>query len=164
MIHAPNPNLELTVSRLIRAPRARVWRAWADPVSFAQWWIPAPTQCRVVEMDLRPGGSFVTEMSENGGPFVPHVIACFLDVVEAERIVFTNMLSGGRRPAERGFMTAVMTFRAHAEGTEYTACAMHRNRADRDRHEQMGFHDGWATVVAQLAALVGARATNGATE
>ena len=80
------------------------------------------------------------------------------EVVEAERIVFTNVLSGGWRPAERGFMTAVITFKDHPEGTEYTSFAMHKNRADRDKHEEMGFQDGWGTVTAQLAALVEPRA------
>jgi uncharacterized protein YndB with AHSA1/START domain len=31
---------------------------------------------------------------------------------------------------------------------------MHKNRADRDTHEKLGFHDGWGTVAAQLAQLV----------
>ena len=55
-------------------------------------------------------------------------------------------------------MTAIITFKAHSEGTEYAAHAMHKNRADRDQHEEMGFHDGWGKVAAQLAALVEPRA------
>jgi uncharacterized protein YndB with AHSA1/START domain len=39
---------------------------------------------------------------------------------------------------------------------------MHGSRADRDKHEEMGFHDGWSTVIAQLAALVEPRAAKGA--
>jgi uncharacterized protein YndB with AHSA1/START domain len=71
-----------------------------------------------------------------------------------ERIVFTNCLLAGWRPAQRGFMSAAITFADHADGTEYTAHAMHKNRADRDTHEKMGFHDGWGTVIEQLARLV----------
>jgi uncharacterized protein YndB with AHSA1/START domain len=150
----PNPELDLTISRVIKAPRTLVWNAWADPVSFAKWWIPAPTRCNVVAMDLRPGGAFVTQMSDAGGPFVPHLDACFLDIVEGERIVFTNALTGGWRPAEHGFMTALITLRDHPQGTEYVSHAMHKNRADREKHEELGFHDGWGAVVGQLAALV----------
>ena len=51
-------------------------------------------------------------------------------------------------------MTAVMTMTDHPDGTEYTATAMHRNRADRDQHEELGFHGGWGTVIRQLAELV----------
>ena len=152
--HVLNPELDLSVSRIIRAPRAAVWSAWTDPVQFEQWWIPAPAKTRVVEMDLRPGGSFVTHMSENGGEFVPHVRGCYLAVDHLERIVFTDALLGGWRPAEHPFMTAVITFRDHPDGTEYTASAMHRSPADRQRHDELGFYDGWGTVTAQLAGLV----------
>jgi uncharacterized protein YndB with AHSA1/START domain len=34
------------------------------------------------------------------------------------------------------------------------AHVMHKNNADRNMHQHMGFHDGWGTVVAQLARLV----------
>ncbi len=149
-----NPELDLTISRIIRAPRSAVWNAWADRDSFAKWWLPAPSKCRVVEMDLRPGGGLVTLMSEDGGPFVPHMDACFLAADPMERIVFTDALSGGWRPKGRGFVSAVMTFRDHPKGTEYVAHAMHKDKADRDMHEELGFADGWGTCIAQLAALV----------
>lgn len=148
------PDLDLTVHRIIKAPRSAVWAAWTTPASFEQWWVPAPTRCRVVEMDLRPGGSFVTEMSEDGADFSPQITGCFLAVDELERIVFTDVLVAGFRPGEAGFVTAVITLRDHPDGTEYTATAMHRDEADRDRHDQLGFHDGWGTVIAQLATLV----------
>jgi uncharacterized protein YndB with AHSA1/START domain len=145
--------LDLETSRIIRAPRHRVWNAWVDKERLAQWWIPRPAHCRVAAFDLRPGGAFVTEMSE-GGPFAPHLTACFLDIVPEERIVFTDALTAGWRPAANGFVTAVITFRDHPDGTAYSALAMHKDRSDRDRHEDLGFHDGWATVTAQLAELV----------
>ncbi|WP_454848018.1 SRPBCC family protein [Rhizobium binxianense] len=153
MNRSPNPNLDLTISRIIKAPRAAVWSAWTEPSSFEQWWIPAPARCRVAEMDLSPGGAFVTEISENGGDFMPHISGCFLAVDEMERIVFTNALVGGWRPAEQPFMTAIITMKDHPEGTEYVAHAMHKDNADRNMHEELGFFDGWGTVIEQLARL-----------
>lgn len=149
-----NPDLDLTISRVIRAPRSAVWSAWSNPDSFAQWWIPEPALCKVVEMDLRPGGALTTLMSENGGAFTPHLNACFLDIAEGERIVFTNALVGGWRPAEQAFMTAIITMRDHPEGTDYFAHVMHKDSADRNMHAEMGFYDGWGTVAAQLARFV----------
>lgn len=146
--------LDLTVSRIIRAPRDAVWSAWTDPAKFAQWWLPAPTTCRVVHMDLRPGGAFETEMSEDGADFTPHITGCFLAVDDRERIVFTTALVAGWRPAAEPFITAVITFADHPEGTEYVATAMHKDGADREMHDSMGFHDGWGTVTRQLAELV----------
>jgi uncharacterized protein YndB with AHSA1/START domain len=149
-----HPELDLAIARIIEAPRSAVWNAWADPASFEQWWVPAPQVCRVREMDLLPGGSFRTEISHDCTEFGPHITGCFLAVDELERIVFTDALVGGWRPAEASFVTAVITMKDHRDGTEYTATAMHRNIADRDRHEQLGFHDGWGTVARQLAELV----------
>lgn len=154
MIQTPSTDLDLTISRVIKAPRSAVWNAWADPASFERWWIPAPARCRVVEMELRPGGSLVTHISEDGGAFGPHLSGCFLAVDARERIVFTNALLGGWRPAEHAFMTAVITFRDHPMGTDYAAHVMHKSSADREMHERLGFHDGWGTVIGQLAELV----------
>jgi uncharacterized protein YndB with AHSA1/START domain len=158
MIRTFNPDLDLTISRVIRAPRSLVWSAWTDPVSFEQWWIPAPARCKVVDMEMRPGGAFVTRMSEAGGDFTPHLDACFLDIADGERIVFTNALVGGWRPAEQPFMTAIVTLQDHPDGTDYAAHVMHRKNADRNMHAEMGFYDGWGTVVEQLAKLVEHRA------
>jgi uncharacterized protein YndB with AHSA1/START domain len=154
MIQSSNPDFDLTISRVIKAPRALIWRAWTDRASFEQWWVPAPAKCRVLEMDLRPGGSFVTQISESGGDFMPHLSACFLAIDDLERIVFTNALVGGWRPAEQPFMTAIITLQDHPMGTDYVAHVMHKNNADRNMHKEMGFYDGWGAVVEQLAKLV----------
>ena len=147
--------LDLVTTRLIKAPRDRVWRAWADPRRLEQWWIPRPMVCRVVELDLKPGGAFTTQMSDGAGkPFVPHLAACFLDVVPEQTIVFSDVLLGGWRPSTKGFVTAVISFEEHPEGTLYMATAMHKDQATRDRHEELGFYEGWTTVANQLAALV----------
>ena len=149
-----NPTLDLVITRVIKAPRAAVWRAWSDPSSFAQWWVPAPAQCKVVAMDLSPGGAFVTQISENGGDFMPHLNGCFLAVEAAERLVFTTCLVSGWRPAEEAFITAIIRFLDHPLGTEYVAHVMHKNNTDRNNHEEMGFYDGWGTVIEQLTNFV----------
>jgi uncharacterized protein YndB with AHSA1/START domain len=152
---------DLFISRIIKAPRAAVWRAWTDPASFEQWWIPQPLKCKVVQMDLRPGGAFITQMSENGADYTPHLNACFLAIDNLERIVFTNALLGGWRPAEEYYptaLTAIITLRDHPDGTDYAAHVMHRTDADRRIHEEMGFAEGWGTVLGQLARLLEPRA------
>jgi uncharacterized protein YndB with AHSA1/START domain len=154
VIDTINPALDLEIVRIIKAPRMAVWNAWTNPDQFAEWWVPAPTQCRVVTMDCRPGGAMVTQISENGAPFKPHMDACYLDIEPGRRIVFTNALVGGWRPAEQPFMTAIITLADHDLGTAYSARAMHRNEADRTLHQDLGFYDGWGTVTEQLARLV----------
>ena len=154
-----NPELDLTIARVIRAPRETVWRAWTTPDQLAQWFLPAPTRCRVERLDVRPGGAFVTSMSDDGVTFVPHLDACFLVVDDGERIVFTNVLDSGWRPvaAYPVPMSAEIILRDHPDGTDYRAVVRHGDVAARARHEELGFHDGWGSVSDQLAALVESR-------
>ena len=51
-------------------------------------------------------------------------------------------------------MTAIISLADHAEGTHYVAHVMHKSEADRSAHAEMGFYDGWGTVIGQLAAFV----------
>ena len=149
-----DPQRDLEITRIIKAPRAKIWDAWTKPEQFAQWWIPEPALCRVLELDVRPGGAMITEMNEDGTGFVPHMQACYLDVEAGRHIVFTNALTGGWRPADHPFITAIITLDDHPEGTAYRALVMHKSPEDRTMHQELGFYDGWGTVAAQLAKLV----------
>ena len=57
-------------------------------------------------------------------------------------------------PGDKPFMTVELTFAAESGGTQYSARVRHATIADREAHEEMGFHQGWALCVGQLAALV----------
>jgi len=154
-----DPDLDLRIDRVIRAPRSRVWKAWTDPLDLARWWLPAPTRCRVDRLDVVPGGGFVTSMSDDGVSFGPHVDACFVVVEPGERIVFTNALDSRLRPADPTpvAMTAEISFGDHPEGTDYRTVVRHADASSRTHHEQLGFADGWGTVIAQLAAFTETR-------
>ncbi|MDV3126524.1 SRPBCC domain-containing protein [Mycobacterium sp. 21AC1] len=148
-----NPDLDLRVERIIRAPRKVVWEAWTNPDSLAQWWLPAPMSCRVERLEVRPGGAFVTQMSDDGHSFVPHLDACFLLVDEFERMVFSNAVDSQWRPANPDpvAMTAEVSLHDHADGTDYRIVARHGDPTARDRHAELGFAEGWGTVADQLA-------------
>ncbi|MDG4791434.1 SRPBCC domain-containing protein [Micromonospora sp. WMMD1102] len=148
-----NPDLDLALTRIIRAPRPVVWRAWTDPSRFAKWWVPAPSLCRVDRLDVRPGGGLVTRLSDDGVEFVPHMDASFLVVDELERIVFTNAIDSGWRPTlpDPIAMTAEITLGDHPDGTDYRILLRHGDPAARARHEELGFVDGWGSVAKQLA-------------
>lgn len=104
------------------------------------------------------GSAFVARIGENGGDFASHLDACLLAVEEARRLVFTNALTGGWRPAEQPFMTAIITLCDHPDGTDYAAHVMHKSPADRAMHAEPVFYDGWGTVIGQLAAFVETKA------
>jgi uncharacterized protein YndB with AHSA1/START domain len=76
---------------------------------------------------------------------------CFLDVEPQVRIVFTSMLTGGWRPASPWLaMMAIFTLADEGSGTRYVARVLHKDSADSQRHQDMGFFDGWGTCMAQL--------------
>lgn len=146
---------ELNISRLIKAPPAVVWDAWSDPAKLAQWWIPAPIECRVDTLDLRPGGGFVTKMREGGGDWQAHVDGCFLEAVPEKKLVFTTVLTEGWQPVEPWLaLTAILTFEPRDGGTLYAARVLHKSPEDSARHDEMGFYEGWGTAIGQLARLV----------
>ena len=150
-----DPELDLALERVIRAPRGVVWRAWTDASRLAQWWIPAPFTVRIERLEAVPGGAFVTSMSENGSLFPPHLDAVFLAADPEHRLVFSNGLDSAWRPA-RPFpvaMTAHIAFADHPEGTDYRVLVRHASGADRRRHDELGFFEGWGSVTDALARL-----------
>ncbi|MEU8821219.1 SRPBCC domain-containing protein [Actinoplanes sp. NPDC048796] len=148
-----NPDLDLSLQRVIRAPRAAVWKAWTDPDRFAKWWIPAPAVCRVDRLEPHAGGALRTSVSDGGSAFAPHMDAAFLVVDDLERLVFTNAVDSAWRPAtpQPVAMTAEITFADHPDGTDYRVLVRHGDPAARAHHEKLGFLDGWGTVTGQLA-------------
>ncbi len=63
---------EVIVSRLIDAPRERVFDAWIRPEKLAKWWGPAGFTNARCEIDPRPGGKLYIEMiRESDGMLFP---------------------------------------------------------------------------------------------
>ena len=153
---------DLVLERTLNAPRALVWKAWTTPEQLKRWFAPRPYEISEVEMDLRPGGIFRIRMTGPDGFDTGHGGAgCMLEIVEGERLVWTSALAPEYRPAEMGEgcesfpMTGVVTLADTGDGrTLYRAVALHRNAADRDMHEQMGFEEGWGTCATQLEELL----------
>jgi uncharacterized protein YndB with AHSA1/START domain len=144
-----DPKLDLVLERTIDVPRALVWKCWTIPEHVIKWFTPKPWTISDCEIDLRPGGIFRTVMN---GPDGEQSInyGCYLDIVPNERLIWTDALLPGYRPAENPFLTAVLLLKDEGSGTRYTAMAIHRDQATRDQHEEMGFYDGWGTVLDQM--------------
>lgn len=144
-----DPELDLVLERVVDVPRELVWKAWTTPEHLMQWFTPAPWKTVECEIDLRPGGFFRTTMLSPDGEKFPNE-GCYLEVVKNERLVFTDALSEGFRPTETSFMTAVIMLEALGKRTKYTALVMHSDEENREKHEQMGFHEGWGKALDQL--------------
>jgi uncharacterized protein YndB with AHSA1/START domain len=149
---APSSDRELVLTRLIDAPREKVFRAWTDPELLKQWFAPLPYTTPKVELDVRPGGANMVVMRGPDGQETPNR-GVYLEVVPNERLVFTDAFVSAWEPSEKPFMTVIITFEDEAGKTRYTARVRHWTVADCETHEKMGFHQGWGQCTDQLAAL-----------
>jgi uncharacterized protein YndB with AHSA1/START domain len=150
---APTSDRELVLTRLIDAPREKLFKAWTDPTLLKQWFAPLPWTTPVAELDLRPGGANLIVMRGPDGKEFPNR-GVYLEIIENERLVFTDAYTTAWTPSEKPFMTVVLTFEDEGGKTRYTARVSHWTVADRETHEKMGFHQGWGQCTDQLAAVV----------
>jgi uncharacterized protein YndB with AHSA1/START domain len=143
---------ELILTRLIDAPREKVYRCWTDPELLTQWFAPAPWTTPKAELDVRPGGSSLVVMRGPDGNEFPNP-GIYLEVIPNEKLVFTDAYTSAWEPSGKPFMTGILTFEDEGGKTLYTARVRHWSAADREAHEKMGFHQGWGICTDQLAAL-----------
>ncbi len=149
----PTTDRELVLTRIIDAPREKVFKAWTTPELLKQWFAPAPYTTPVAELDVRAGGaSFIVMRDPEGNDLPNHGV--YLEVVKNEKIVATDAFTKAWEPSAKPFMTLILTFEDVGGKTRYTARVLHWSVADREMHEKMGFHVGWGKCTDQLAALV----------
>jgi uncharacterized protein YndB with AHSA1/START domain len=144
---------ELVLTRLIDAPREKLYRAWTDPTLLKQWFAPKPWTTPVVELDVRPGGSVLFVMRSPEGQDMPNH-GTYLEVVPNERLVSTDAFTRAWEPSGKPFMLLIVTFEDEGGKTRYTARVRHWTVEDKEAHEKMGFHEGWGLCADQLTALV----------
>ena len=152
MTAAASSDRELVLTRLIDAPREKLYRAWTEPALLTQWFAPLPYTTPKAELDVRPGGSSLVVMRSPDGTDMPNR-GVYLEVVKNERLVSTDAFVSAWEPSAKPFMTVILTFEPEAGKTRYTARVRHWTVADRETHEKMGFHKGWGICTDQLAAL-----------
>ena len=155
-------DFDLVLERTLDAPIDLVWQAYTDPSHLKRWFAPKPYEITECELNLRPGGIFRIRMVGPDGFDTGHgTPGCVLEVEEGSKFSWTSALGPGYRPAQAGAegcesfpMTAIITLTDAGGGkTHYRALALHKDAADRDKHEHMGFHDGWGTTAGQLEEL-----------
>ena len=144
---------DLVLTRLIDAPPEALYRAWTDPDLLVKWFAPLPYTTTVAELDVRPGGASLVVMRGPDGADMPNR-GVYLEVVPNRRLVSTDAYASAWEPSDKPFMTVILTFEPEAGKARYTARVRHWTLADKEAHEQMGFHQGWGICTDQLEALV----------
>ncbi len=81
----------ITITRVIDAPRERVWQEWTEPERFADWFggPTADVPLDTVSMDVRPGGGWSLTMFAEPDRREIQWHGEYLEVDEPERLVFS---------------------------------------------------------------------------
>lgn len=147
-----NPEIDLFIDRHIKAKPETLWRCWTDPELMKEWFAPKPVKVSDIDYEFRPGGKANLTMTLPDATVMP-LKGCVLEVTKERRLVMTDSMTDGWRPANSPFMTSIVEFDPETGGTHYKATVLHSSAEAKKKHEDMGFHDGWGTVITQLAEL-----------
>jgi uncharacterized protein YndB with AHSA1/START domain len=81
---------EFFTSRILDAPRERVYEAFADPAQLAKWWGPKGFTNSFHQFDFRPGGAWRFVMHGPDGTDYP-IANEFVEVVRPEKFAYQNL-------------------------------------------------------------------------
>jgi len=136
---AGDPGTTLVVRRFLPFPRARVFAAWLDPASLAEWMCPGAVTHTVAEIDPRVGGRYRIVMQKPGGD-IEHS-GEYLAIDRPSRLSFTWMsVNTDRQPT-----IVTIDFMEKDGGTELVLT--HRRLPP----AMVGDHTkGWTDIVGKL--------------
>jgi uncharacterized protein YndB with AHSA1/START domain len=152
MTQQSSTSTEVTVTRVLDAPRELVFEAWTDAKRLARWWGPDVFTNPVCEVDARPGGTMRIVMRGPDGTDYP-MSATFHEVVTPERLVFLAVAEDDRGNALLQALTTV-TFEDVDGKTRVTVKASGTPRAPIGNEYLRGMEEGWQQSLNSLAAEV----------
>ena len=138
---------ELTITRVFDAPRELVFRCMIEPEHLTHFWGPVGVSTPIanITIDPRPGGVFETIMVNDADGSEYPSLSVFVEVVEPERLVWTEGASG---------MTTTSTFVQLDDGR--TEVRIHQTNVPemfRTADAQAGFKSSLDRFAAYLATI-----------
>jgi len=82
---------EISITRILNAPKELVFEVWTDPKHIPEWWGPNGFTTTIHEMDLRVGGKWRHTMHGPDGKDYPNE-ATFTEIVKPDLIKFSHAL------------------------------------------------------------------------
>src|SRR6185503_15275961 len=82
-------NRELSITRVLNAPRELVWEVWTKPEHITHWWGPVGFSTTTHEMDVKPGGVWRFIMHGPDGKDYGNKIV-FIEVKEPELLSYKH--------------------------------------------------------------------------
>jgi glutathione S-transferase len=140
--------VSLKVTRLIKAPRERVFNAWITPSDMMKWFGTETCQTLSAKVDARVGGEFQIKVKgENGDKTIGGV---YREIKAPSKLVFT-WNSCGCMPQMEGISTVVtVDFAEQKNGTIVTIT--HEGFPDSAARD--GHNAGWTALLENLEKMV----------
>ena len=147
--------LDLCVSRVIRAPRERVFDAWVNPEMRRSWWFDLLAEPDACQMDVRVGGSYCMKQVGCGkqipgypDDYVWIMNGEFVEITPPGRLAFTWNVNHKEEPVVNQLVTVVLE--EVAGGTKVTLT--HEGIVS----DQMrgGTTEGWTELLDRIATLL----------
>jgi uncharacterized protein YndB with AHSA1/START domain len=153
---------EFVVERIFDAPRELVFQVFSACEHLAHWWGPTGWTLPVCQMDFRPGGVWFYCMRGPAGEEGCGK-AIYREIVEPERIVYTDAFADAEGNVQAGMpeMVITLTFAEHDGKTKLTSRTQFASAADLKTTLDMGMVEGlnqtWDRLEAYLARAVSGR-------
>jgi len=143
---------EIVLSRVINAPRERVFAAWTDPDQIRQWFGPAGFKTETLECDIRPGGRWRFIYTGPDGTTWDNRMV-FLRI-EAPHLIETE--HGSDKDNDPGRFHVIVTFDEQSNGkTVLTMRQLHPTAEQRDAGIGFGAVEFGYQTLDKLARHVG---------
>ena len=143
---------ELTLTRTIRAPRARVFDAFVTAEAMRSWMCPRGMTLPEVQVDARVGGRFrITMRARDGDQF--SAAGTYREIARPERIVYTWQWESGPMPPVETLITVSFSERDGGTDVRMTHSGF-PDAAMCEPHQQ-----GWSSCFNRLADALDARGT-----
>lgn len=106
---------EINLTRIVRAPRKKVFDAWTEARQIEKWWGPGPVTCPAAGVDLKPGGHyFIENLAPDGTRTVFRGEFELVDV--PNKLVYSWFINA--EPTGANGSRVTVEFRDHPDGTE----------------------------------------------
>lgn len=162
-----NDTKAVEFTRILKAPRDRVWQAWSTADELQKWWGPQGCKLRAKSLEFRPGGFFHYEMKFKNTPSMWGRFN-YREISDGERIVWLNSFANDRGGIDRApfaltFPMEVLNSAHFSEQSGKTIVTLRSTPFGATDEEIQGFESiydsmvkGYGATLDQLEAHLGA--------
>lgn len=148
-IMAPSCTQEVFITKIINAPRDKVFRTITDPTLIPQWWGPRRFSTKVIDMNITNGGTWrYLQQDEQGKEYGFHGV--YHEISRPERLIYTSEYEG-----MPGHVTLYTDKFEERDGkTIITTVVLFQSVEDRDQMMLWGMVEGTTEMTNRLNELL----------